>query len=338
MLCIPLHEVKPVPHKKRRIRRHAIYPPLTCALALLLVALLALAWQRLSMPSGIDHWQITMFDADAGELRDLPLEEYLIGVVAAEMPASYHEQALCAQAIAARTRVVAGLRRLGGAGCSAHPGADICSDSAHCQAWAGAEALRARWGLEYAANLRKVSAAVRNTSGQVMTYAGEPILVLYHAVSGGATEDVEHVFAQALPYLRGVDSPGEESASRYESGQRFSYQEAADALNAAFPGAGLTAANLPGALNVLGRFGSGRVEKLRVGSTTVEGTAFRRALGLFSTNFTLDFKSGELVIRQRGYGHGVGMSQAGADAMARAGYGYEDILRHYYSGIEIEYW
>ncbi len=284
------------------------------------------------------RWSIAMYDAQAGEVRALPIEEYIVGVVAAEMPASFHEQALCAQAVAARTRAVASMRRLGGSGCNRRDDADVCSDSAHCQAWASDDELRQRWGEEYASLRTRVAEAVHATSGQVMTYAGEPILVLYHAVSGGATEDVEHVFAQALPYLRGVESPGEEAASRYESEQRFSCAQAAEALNAAFPKAGLTADGLSAQLAVEDRFDSGRVGKVRLGKAMAEGTEFRRALGLYSTNFTLTFEQGELVIRQRGYGHGVGMSQVGADAMARAGQGYTAILRHYYVGVLIEQW
>jgi len=199
-------------------------------------------------------------------------------------------------------------------------------------------ALRRRWGAAYATHLHKIAAAVQSTHGEVMTYGGEPILVLYHAASGGATENVEHVFARALPYLRGVDSPGEEGVARYRSEQRFTFQAAADALNASFPGADLRADHLPDTLAVLSRFGSGRVEAIRVGAVTVEGTAFRRALGLFSANFSLVFENSTLVIHQIGYGHGVGMSQAGADALARSGQEYADILRHYYAGVDIERW
>ena len=319
-------------NRKKHNRRPGIYPPLACAFVLLLAALI---WQHLSKPPGIDHRTITLYDTQMQTLRTLTLGEYLIGVVAAEMPALYHQEALRAQAVAARTRAVAGLLSLGGKGCSAHPGADICGSSAHCQAWMSDKQLRQRWGADYTAHLHQITDAVQATGSQVMTYGGEPILVLYHAVSGGVTEDVEHVFAQALPYLRGVNSPGEEGATRYQNEQRFSCQAAAEALNAAFPGAALSAGRLPEALCVLGRFDSGRVDRVRVGGVTAEGTAFRRALGLFSTNFTLAFEGDELVIRQRGYGHGVGMSQAGADAMARAGHGYADILRHYYTDIEI---
>lgn len=320
-----------------------LHAPLALAFLCLLASLGALAWREIGgplggQPPGTERWRIALYDVEAGKLRDLPLEEYLIGVVAAEMPASFHEQALRAQAVAARTRAVAGLRRLDGRGCALYAGADICSDSAHCQAWADDAALRARWGGDYAKHLRKISGAVRDTRGQVMTYGGKPIEVLYHAVSGGATEDVEHVFAQALPYLRGVDSPGEENATRYRNVQRFSLAEAAAALNAAFPEAGVTAAGLPGALAVLERFDSGRVAQVRVGGAVVTGVNFRRALGLYSANFTLAFEGNELVTDQRGYGHGVGMSQTGADAMARAGSGYADILRHYYSGVLIEQW
>ncbi len=139
----------------------------------------------------------------------------------------------------------------------------------------------------------------------------------------------------ALPYLRGVQSPGEEGASRYESQQIFTLEQGAQALGAAFPTAGLTPEELPAQLEVLRRFPSGRVDAIRVGTTTVTGRQFRGALGLFSANFALDFTTDEVIVDQRGYGHGVGMSQAGADAMARAGSDYETILKHYYTGVEL---
>jgi stage II sporulation protein D len=315
------------------------YPPLLWACALLLAALMPAVWRWLAPGAkSVGDRPVALFDVRTNVLLNLPLEEYLIGVVAAEMPASYAPQALCAQAVAARTRAVASLRASGGAGCAPHPGADICSDSTHCQAWTDDDALRARWGADYATYRRKVAEAVEATGGEVLTYEGAPILVLYHAVSGGATEDVEHVFAQALPYLRGVESPGEEGARRYESETRLPYRQAAETLNAAFPGAGLTAGALPGALEVTQRFDSGRVSAVRVGGVIADGRGVRQALGLASANFTLAFGDGELVIRQRGYGHGVGMSQAGAEAMARAGYGYADILGHYFTGVEIRRW
>lgn len=327
-------------------QRQQVYWPLVGALLLLGVALVrwgVVHWAaqaerippiiRRAVPTATPH--LAVYDAGASRIVTMTLEEYLVGVVAAEMPASFADEALKAQAVAARTRAAGSMRALGGGGCSAHAGADICGDSTHCQAWDDLAALRQRWGDAYDAHLQKIQRAVRATEGEIMTYDGQPIQVLYHAISGGRTEDVEHVFAQALPYLRGVDSPGEERASRYESEQRFTLADAARRINAELPGAKLTAQALPGQLAVVERFDSGRVRTVRAGQAICDGRTLRAALGLNSTIFSLAFTKDELVVDQRGYGHGVGMSQTGADAMARSGSGYRDILLHYYAGVRI---
>ncbi len=323
-----------------------VYWPLVGALLLLGVALLR--W-------GVVHWpaqaegtapsirrvhptsvpQLALYDTGTAHIVTLTLEDYLVGVVAAEMPAGFAEEALKAQAVAARTRAADSMLAWGGAGCAAHDGADICSDSTHCQAWDDAATLRQRWGGDYDAYMTKIARAVRETEGEIITYGGRPIEVLYHAISGGHTEDVEHVFAQALPYLRGVDSPGEEQASRYESEQRFALSDAVTRINAALPKAKITAQTLADQLAVVDRFDSGRVRTVRAGKTTCDGRALRTALGLYSTIFSFSFAGDELVVRQRGYGHGVGMSQTGADAMARSGSDYRAILLHYYAGVRI---
>ena len=253
-----------------------------------------------------------------GKMTRMSREAYLIGVVAAEMPASYEMEALKAQAVAARTRT---MRR-----CRAHPGADVCTDSACCQGYLTDEAQRARWGLETEMYRARVKEAVDATRGIVITYGDEPIEVLYHAVSGGYTEDAEQVFREALPYLRSVASPGEEGAPGFETTQTF----AQDTLIAVFPDE-----KPPIRVEVTGRSNSGRVTAVRVGAHTMTGRLFRSALGLKSTIFELESIGDTLVIRQRGYGHGVGMSQAGANAMAKTGSTFAEILLHYYTGVAL---
>lgn len=324
-------------------KRRGVYKPLILALIALAAALVfhyqtwfIQAWNDLrgaeAVPQGATQ-AVTLYDEKAGTLTTLPLEDYLLGVVSAEMPAAFDLEALKAQAVAARTRAVKSLRALGGSGCSLHPGADICASPNHCQAWEGQGEQRQRWGSDFAAYRAKIAKAVADTAGEIMTYEGEPILVLYHANSGGKTEDVEHVFAQAVPYLRGVDSPGEEEASSYANTARFTLGEAAKALNAALPQAHLAADKLSSQLQVLTRYDSGRVATMRVGQATCDGRAFRTVLGLKSANFALSFEADALVVQQIGYGHGVGMSQVGADAMAREGQDYRAILTHFYQGI-----
>ncbi len=257
-----------------------------------------------------------------GRTVEMDAEAYVAGVVAAEMPAAYETEALKAQAVVARTRAARG-------GCASHPGADACGDSGCCQAYLDEAAQRARWGADFNFYSEKISSAVAETRGEILTYGGEPILVLYHAVSGGRTEDVEEVFGEALPYLRSVTSPGEEGASSFETVSFFSD----DAIRLAFPG---EAEDGRVGFAILSRTDSGRVASIRVGAHAMTGRTFRAALGLKSTNFDLTEKDGGVEIRQRGYGHGVGMSQAGANAMAAEGADYKKILLHYYAGVTIE--
>ena len=275
---------------------------------------------------------LRVYDTEAGAIRLLPLESYVVGVVAAEMPASWPEEALQCQAVAARTRAVGSCRSYGGAGCQSHPDADLCTDSACCQGWLSPEGRKAKWGDSWQPLEERVEQAVQDTCAQVLTYEGEPIEVLYHASSGGQTEDAAEVFSQSVPYLRSVDSPGEESYEGYAVEQRFSLEEAAELLLAAFPDCGVEAAALPSQLELISLSETGRVKEMRVGNQTVQGREVRAALGLRSTLFTWETVGDTLIFRVRGYGHGVGMSQAGARAMAAAGSDCAEILAHYYPG------
>ncbi len=279
-----------------------------------------------------DEPLLNVYDADTDTLRQVPLEQYVCSVVAAEMPASYHLEALKAQAVAARTRALH--QRLEG-GCSAHPQADICTESAHCQAFATREACRERWGDSFESYENRVVSAVKATRGLVLTYGGEPITVLYHAISGGQTEDAQSVFSAAKPYLVSVSSAGEEGASGFLTDLTLSREETARQLNNAF-GTSLRPADLDTQLCVHQYSASGRVKTVFLGDMEVSGVALRRALNLRSTWLELLFSKDSVTFRQRGYGHGVGMSQAGANAMAAQGQRCADILAHYYTGTQLE--
>ena len=268
----------------------------------------------------------------AAAQEEIPLEDYVAGVVAAEMPARYGAEALKCQAVAARTRAVFSCRALGGNGCAAHADCDLCDDAACCQGYRDFASRAAEWGTEASVMEARIISAVRATTGEILTYDGLPIEVLYHACSGGRTEDAAAVFAQAVPYLVSVDSPGEEGYDGYTATTRLTLSEAAKRLEHAVPGCGVTAEGLPGQLRLQSTTASGRVDTLLVGTQTVTGRAFRQALGLRSTFITWDADDTAIVFTTRGYGHCVGMSQAGAQAMAARGTNYADILSHYYPG------
>ena len=278
--------------------------------------------------------QLLLYDARNEKVLTLPLEEYLFGVVASEMPASFSPEALKAQAVSARTYAARHLRAYGGKACGAH-GADMCSDSTCCQAWRSRADHMARWGDNADFYAHKIDEAVRETAGVVALYAGRPIDALYHSTSGGATENASDVFGADVPYLVSVASPGEESAAHYEDTFTFTPKAFAKAINKKHPEAKLKAGELSEQVKILSRSAGGRVLEVRLGGATVTGRAFRAALDLPSAAFTISFTKDTVRIDTRGYGHGVGMSQYGANAMAREGASYQEILLHYYTGITL---
>lgn len=261
----------------------------------------------------------------------LPLEDYVRGVVAAEMPASFHPEALRAQAVAARTYAVRHMRVFGGGGCPGRPEADVCGAAAEGQAWLPEAELRRRWGLlRFPVWWRKVSAAVEATRGLIVVYDQEPIDAVFHAAAGGRTEDARYVWGRAVPYLRSVDSP--DRGTRYDGVRvAFTLEEVARRTGVE-PGA-LARAAVPVAVEE--RTPSGRAAAVRVGDRRLTGREFRQALGLNSTLFTLRLSGGRLEVTTSGYGHGAGLSQYGADALARAGRDFRAILAHYYPGTQV---
>ncbi len=276
---------------------------------------------------------IDVFDRSSGKKLHMELEDYIGHVVAAEMPASFKDEALKAQAVAARTFAVRRMKLFGGTGCS--NGCDVCTDSTCCQAFLSSDSMRSRWGDDYDEYRSKVMSAAENTSGIIAVYDGKPIEALYHSTSGGYTEDSQNVFSQAQPYLKGVYSPGEEDSSKFSSVTEISRSRFAKAINASCKKAGLSASKLEKQVSIVSRFDSGRVKSVKVGGAVMSGREFRTALGLNSANFTLEFAEKKVRIKTIGYGHGVGMSQQGANAMARDGATFDEILTHYYTGIEL---
>ncbi len=274
---------------------------------------------------------IEVFNVAKGETQIMPLEEYIVHVTAAEMPASYDIEALKAGAVAARTFTV---RRVMGDGCSEY-GGDICTSSAHCQAYKEEEALREQWGDDYDLYINKIREAVAETAGIVITYEGEPIDALYHAVSGGMTENSENVYPNAIPYLQSVTSPGEEEASRFTGEVEVSKVQAALTLNEFVGEEVLSAENIEEEFSVINRYTSGRVGEVAVGEHIIRGTDVRSLFELDSTNFIHEFTDDSVVFATIGFGHGVGMSQAGANAMAELGSTYDEILTHYYTDVEL---
>ena len=250
------------------------------------------------------------------------LDGYLVGVVLAEMPASFETEALKAQAIAARTYT----RRAYLTG-GKHGDGSVCTDSFCCQSYISPEEYINSGGNQE--DLQKVQAAVDSTSGLVLTYQGELIEATYFSTSGGRTEDAVEVWGAEYPYLQSVESPGEEEAAHYRETLRFTPEEFTARLGYTPEGEVRDWCSLTEYTQ------GGSVKQMVIGEQTFTGTQLRSLLGLGSAAFSLEVVDGQIEITTKGYGHRVGMSQYGAQAMALAGSGYGDILSHYYTGAEI---
>ncbi len=271
------------------------------------------------------------------EVIELGLGEYVAGVVAAEMPASFHPEALKAQAVVARTYAVKRIRILGGRGCDRHPGADLCDDPGHGQAWQPTSALRKRWGFWYFPRYwGKIKRAVQDTAGLVVTYDGLPIDPVYHSTSGGHTENSEDVWGTKVPYLRGVPSTHEDRSPHLKETVRLKWSDLEKALGYQGGSLAVAARREEKVLEVLERSPYGRVKSVRIGERVFKGTEVRSRLGLRSTLFTWHRAGDAVVIETTGYGHGVGMSQYGADGLARTGWNFRRIIQYYYQGVKIE--
>lgn len=256
-------------------------------------------------------------------LRMMELDVYLLGVVLAEMPVDFETEALKAQTVAARTCALQctqeGIK---------HPGGAVCGDSKCCQAYIEPAQYLNDGGLQE--NVDKVQRAVTDTAGQILTYQGELIQATYFSCSGGRTEDAVAVWGADVPYLKSVDSPGEEHADIYSNTVRFSAVEFAALLGRDLRG------SCTGWLGNVTYTRGGGVATMVIAGKTYTGTDLREMLSLYSTAFSMRAEGDTITVTTSGKGHRVGMSQYGADAMAKKGCTYDQILAHYYPGTRID--
>ncbi len=277
---------------------------------------------------------IKILDFTSGQVSEVSLRDYVIGAVLAEMPATYHEEALKAQAVAARTYAVRQREKQKLSPTPELMGADISNDSTKYQAYFTPEQAKAFYGDGYDTYLEKAADAVDRTDGDVLVYEGEPIVAAFHSTSGGRTESAEVVWGSPVDYLVPVESEEDEKSPSYLEEQTFSEAEFKARLEAALEVSDLEV-DPADWIVIKEKSASGTVTEMTAGGVTLTGAEFRQIFSLRSANFTVEYKDGQFTVTTRGSGHGVGMSQYGANAMANGGSDYKEILLHYYTGAEI---
>ena len=255
-------------------------------------------------------------------IETVPLEEYIVGVLAGETPASFDIEALKAQAVASRSYV---LKRI-----EANSNSDYdVVDSVTNQVYLDKEYLQEAWGKDYNSKINKLIKAVNETAGEYLEYDGEVIDALFFSTSNGYTEDSGVVFNLDLPYLKSVDSSWDSTVSSvFNSSATMSLQEFYEKLGLEY--------NSTLSINNINRSSSNRVTSIDINGKTFKGTDLYKKLSLRSTDFTITQLGTNVEIKMVGFGHGVGMSQYGALGMAQEGYKYTEILSHYYTGTTIK--
>ena len=279
--------------------------------------------------------KVKLYHKEEDNVEELDLEEYIIGVVASEVPANFNEEALKAQAIAARTFYMN--RRNNPCKDGKNKGAEIC-DTTHCQVYMNKEERMSKWSSSQAEiNWNKIQKAVLDTKGQVLTYDDSVLeYPQFFATSSGKTEDAKDVFSMDVPYLKSEESKGEEIAPKYKTTIQIPINEFVNKINTKYSTANLKKEDLQSLIKFESYNESGSVKEISIGNKGIKGTEFRQLFNLNSTNFKLNFEKDIVKISCIGYGHGVGMSQWGANAMAKNGATYDQILKHYYNGVEIQ--
>lgn len=276
---------------------------------------------------------IKLLHKETEKIEELKMDEYLYGVVSAEMPASFQEEALKAQAVVARTYTIYKIVNNDGK----HNDADICDDSSCCQAWISKEDRLDKWKEEERIeNWNKIVNAVNSTQGKIITYEGKPINAFFHSNSGGTTEAPINVWGgSGYPYLQSVSTSGEDAYSQYKSEAEFTKKEFEDKIKEVHNDFKIDYKQKD-CIKIEEYTEGNRIKSVKIGNLELSGVEIRNIFGLRSANFKITIQNEKIKFEVLGYGHGVGMSQTGADSLAKEGKNYEDIIKHFYTGVKIE--
>ncbi len=271
---------------------------------------------------------VKVMNASSKNITEMPLRDYLIGVVASEINAAYHEEAIKAQCVAAHTMLLYS-KEYKNDGLN---GADISDSSATHQGYLTEDEQREKWGENYDAYREKIEKCVDEVIDFTIQYDGKPINAVFHSISNGQTENATDVWGGEYPYLISVNSVGDKLSPAYNSEVKVT----AEKFKGIMSENGAKLSDEPSKwVEKITNTDTGMVKEIIIGGKAFKGTEIRTLLGLKSSTFTVKYTDENFVFTVSGYGHGVGMSQYGADYMARQGFTYKEILKHYYAGTEI---
>jgi len=296
----------------------------------MLVVLPCVITALISEKSSDDIYQVEIYNCKTDNIMKLDIEEYIVGVVAAEMPASFEDEALKSQAVAARTYALKKINK----DAPEHKGADLCTDFAHCQAYYDDKERQDKWGNKAKAYSEKIKNSVKSTDGEYLSYNNDFASTVFHACSNGTTEESADVWGGSFPYLICVDSPGDTQNPNYVTCLTVEKTEFVNKLNESLGEERIKQETLfiKEPELTLGK----NVRSLNVSGVEFKGTEIRKIFGLKSAAFSLRLEDDKIVFDVYGSGHGVGMSQYGAQGMAKNGETYKTILSHYYPGTALE--
>lgn len=273
---------------------------------------------------------ISSYIVEQNEVINIGLEEYITGVVAAEMPAAFEKEALKAQAVAARSYILSKTS----SGQKHDNGADVCNNPSCCKAYITKEKMQEKWGEDFDVFYNKIKSSVDETKNCVCLYDGKIINAVFHSTSSGKTENASDIWnGQSTPYLVSVVSYGEELSPKFKSSSSVTTEQFKNVIKAAFPDAEWNE-NSPIVDNIK-RSDAGSILSLTVGNQTLTGADIRSLFNLRSANISFDITDSLVTMNVTGNGHGVGLSQYGANYLASQGKGFVEILKTYYTGIDV---
>ena len=275
--------------------------------------------------------EIKLLHTDTGKVETVELDKYLYNVVSAEMPIDYNLEALKAQATVARTYTL--YKIING---SKHENADICDDSGCCQAWISKENRYEAWKTDCDDKWEKIKNAVDSTRGKIITYDGKVINAFFHSNSGGATERPLYVWGgDGYPYLQSVETSGEDAYKQYSSEVSLKKDEFEEIMKEEYKDFKIDWEE-DNCIEIKSYTEGNRVRQIKIGNKVLSGVEVRTLFSLRSANFSFEIGKNSIKFGVIGYGHGVGMSQTGSNTLAEEGKNYIEIIKHYYTGVEVE--